>query len=93
MTNRILPRRFHLQRNSDIHGVSGEGIVAEGVQFFNGTAVLSWLTPLSSTCLYHSVDVLIKIHGHEGATILIWDDVRDEKAEHDENPPEKFIED
>lgn len=72
--NRELPRRFHLLRIEDVHGVSGDGIVAEGVQFTNGYVVLTWLTQLTSVAVYHSVDVLERIHGHEGRSIVVWDD-------------------
>jgi len=36
-------RRFLLVRDCDPSGVSGTGIVAEGVQFSDGTAVMHWL--------------------------------------------------
>lgn len=71
---RELARRFHLKRIEDVHGVSGTGVVAEGVQFTNGYVCLTWLTPLTSLCIYHSVVVLEKIHGHDGRTIVVFDD-------------------
>ena len=67
-------RRFILQRNEDHSGVSGTGIVAEGVVFTNGYAALTWLTHLGCHAIYHSIDVLMKIHGHEGKTVLVWVD-------------------
>lgn len=69
-----LPRRFHLDRREDATGTSGTGIVAQGVQFANGHCALTWLTPYTSVCVYHSIDVLEKIHGHEGKTVVVWDD-------------------
>lgn len=81
MSSRELPRRFHLLRREDVHGVSGNGVVAEGVQFTNGSTVLTWLTHLTSVAVYHSVDVLERIHGHDGKTIVIWDDEPHEKAD------------
>ena len=36
------PRAFVLQRNEDETGVSGTGIVAEGVEFSDGTVALRW---------------------------------------------------
>lgn len=68
-------------RVEDVHGVSGVGVVAEGVQFTNGFAVLTWLTALTSVATYHSVDVLERIHGHEGRTIVVWDDEPHEPAD------------
>lgn len=63
-------RRFVLRRIEDVSGTSGTGIVAEGVVFTNGYCALTWLTPLSSLAFYHSIDVLEKIHGHDGRTVL-----------------------
>jgi len=62
-------KKFYLQRNEDLSGVSGIGIVAEGVEFSDGTAVIRWLGDKSSTGVYASVRELIRIHGHEGKTI------------------------
>lgn len=78
---RELPRRFHLLRLEDVHDVSGTGVVAEGVQFTNGSVVLTWLTHLTSVAVYHSIDVLERIHGHDGKTIVVWDDEPHEKAD------------
>ena len=63
-------KRFYLRRKEDISGVSGVGIVAEGIQFSDGTCVLKWTTETSSMGIYHSHVELIHIHGHMGATIL-----------------------
>lgn len=67
-------RRFHLQRDEDASGVSGTGLVAEGVQFSDGTCALRWLTATASTALYASADDVVTIHGHEGRTRLVWAD-------------------
>ncbi len=60
-------RRFILLRDHDISGVSGTGLVAEGVAFSSDRAVLTWLGPPSSTTLHDSVATLIASHGHGGA--------------------------
>lgn len=60
--------RFVLERSEDISGTSGTGIVAEGVIFTDGTAVLHWLTETTSTAVYASVGDVVTIHGHNGAT-------------------------
>lgn len=65
-------RRFQLHRSEDITGVSGTGIVAEGVQFTSGQVVMTWLTDLSSTVIYPSIISTIAIHGHGGATRIVW---------------------
>ena len=59
-------RRLQLQRNVDIHGISGTGIVAEGVEFNDGSVVMMWLTETSTKVHYESLADLRKIHveGH-----------------------------
>lgn len=61
-------RRFRLVRKEDVSGVSGTGVVAEGIEFSDGTAVLRWLTMGGSTGVYGGVAHLVSIHGHNGAT-------------------------
>ena len=65
--------KFQLERSEDASGVSGIGIVAEGVIFKNGKCVLNWLTSLSSITIYDSIEILEKIHGHEGRTKIKYD--------------------
>jgi hypothetical protein len=66
-------RLFVLDRTEDISGTSGTGRVAEGVVFTDGTAVLRWRTvPYASTAIYDSIDDLHAIHGHGGATQIVW---------------------
>lgn len=67
-------RRFQLKRKVDHSGVSGIGIVCEGVEFSDGTVALRWLGSLVSTAIYANVDVLMQIHGYGGDTILVWID-------------------
>lgn len=69
-----LPRRFVLNRTEDPSGTSGVGIVAEGVRFSDGVVTLRWITSLRSTAVYESVDDLVAIHGHDGATTVVWAD-------------------
>lgn len=69
-----VPRRFHLVRNEDESGVSGEGTVAEGVVFTDGSCVMRWLTHTSSTALYKTLADLETIHGHEGRTTVVFVD-------------------
>jgi hypothetical protein len=35
---------------------------------------LRWVVALRSTAVYNSVDDLIAIHGHDGATTVVWAD-------------------
>jgi len=66
-------RTFKLYRKKDISGVSGTGYVAEGVQFEDGTVVMSWLGKLHSLGIFNSINELEKIHGHEGSSYIEWD--------------------
>lgn len=59
---------FHLARLKDVSGVSGLGIVAEGVTFSDGVSVLRWLTAGGSTAVYDSIESVKRIHGHQGGT-------------------------
>ena len=65
-------RRFQTVRTEDKTGVSGVGIVAEGVQFSDGVCVLRWLTERTSTAIYADINDLIAIHGHGGTTTVQW---------------------
>jgi hypothetical protein len=62
---------FALHRSEDVSGISGTGRVAEGVLFGNGKVVLGWATT-SSVEVFDSIEDVIKIHGHEGRTKVIW---------------------
>ena len=70
-------RRFTLVRYEDESGVSGTGVVAEGVQFSTGRCVLAWLTRYRSLAIYNSIDEIREIHGHDGKTHLSWLDEED----------------
>lgn len=74
MASERKPRLFYLNRRVDESGVSGTGIVAHGVLFHDGTAVMRWNTDKSSTAIYNSIDDLMGIHGHGGATeVVFWE--------------------
>ena len=72
-------RRFYLNRKKDLSGNSGTGRVAEGVSFTNSVAVLCWQTETYSTAVYRSVEDVETLHGHDGATEIVWID--EEKTE------------
>jgi hypothetical protein len=71
-------KRFYLQRNIDASGVSGTGNVAEGCQFDNGWCALVWIVSQQDSdevhAYYRSIERLEEIHGHDGATRVIWVD-------------------
>lgn len=60
--------KFNLIRFHDATGISGTGVVAQGVRFDDGTVALRWLTVTRSTAIYASMVDLVQIHGHDGAT-------------------------
>lgn len=80
MSEPTFPRAFVVQRDADVSGVSGEGIVAEGVLFSDGWAVTHWLDkpPMHEpkTDVWHNpgVQPFERVHGHGGATRVIWAD-------------------
>lgn len=66
-------RAFELHRDEDPSGVSGTGVVAEGVEFTSGTVVLHWLGPWPSTTIHNrGIDAIHHIHGHGGSTRVVW---------------------
>lgn len=67
-------RRFELHRDEDETGVSGVGVVAEGVTFSDGYAALRWKTDTTSTAIYKSMDDVEYIHGHGGKTRIVYID-------------------
>ena len=73
-------RRFELVRDEDETGVSGVGVVAYGVAFPDGTAVLRWDTKVNSTVFYDSITDLEAIHGHGGKTRVAWLDAASEEV-------------
>lgn len=67
-------RRFELHRVEDKTGVSGTGVVAEGIEFSDGYACLRWKTQFRSTTVYSSMKDVDAIHGHGGTTKIVWVD-------------------
>ena len=64
-------RVFHLQRAEDVSGTSGVGIVAIGVQLPSGKCVMEWNSALKTDTLFDSIDLVERIHGHEGRTKVV----------------------
>jgi len=67
------PKTFYLQRDRDVTGNSGTGIVAEGVEFSNRWCILNWLVKPYSEFWYPTVQHIDNIHSHGGLTQIIWD--------------------
>lgn len=67
-------RRFVLNRKEDVSGVSGIGVVVEGVEFSDGSVALRWLGERPSMVFWKNIEDAIGIHGHEGKTLVEWID-------------------
>lgn len=66
-------KTFHLEREEDVSGVSGVGVVAEGVEFSDGTVVLRWVAgEHHSTVVWDSLRSVEVIHGHDGRTKIVF---------------------
>lgn len=83
-----MTRTFRVQRDADVTGVSGVGVVADGAMFPDGTAVVRWreLDPdhpnyvrgvRATTVVFPNVAAVEALHGHNGATRLVWDEAGD----------------
>lgn len=67
------PRIFWLVRLRDISGISGEGMIAEGIQFHDGQCVISWFGRFHTLEIAPNIEEVEAIHGHKGATRIIWE--------------------
>jgi hypothetical protein len=66
-------RIFWLNRKEDLSGVSGDGIVAEGVEFSDGVVALRWKEGYKSVAIFPNITELMRIHGHHGATVATFE--------------------
>lgn len=85
-----LGKQFVLYRHEDVSGVSGTGIVAEGVEFADGKVALRWYPKSTgrraeiakemdfeyggSVSIFDTLKEVVAIHGHKGATEAIYVD-------------------
>jgi len=72
----MVPRRFYLYRRVDETGVSGTGVVANGVEWPDGEVTMRWCVKdkPNSTAQYEEIEHVVKIHGHDGKTAVVWID-------------------
>ena len=70
-------RRFQLVRKEDVSGVSGIGIVAEGVEWANGMVTMSWLGSYHCIENVGNIHTIFAVHGHHGASTVEWLDKED----------------
>lgn len=80
MSEPTFPETFVAQRDEDVSGVSGEGVIAEGCRFSDGWVVTHWLDqppmhePKTDVWHHKGVAPFRKIHGHGGRTRIVWAD-------------------
>ena len=72
-------RTFTVCRQNDESGVSGTGVVVQGVVLASGWCVANWLypPPIGSIAIFHSMDDFVKVHisSHvENSTIITFED-------------------
>ena len=68
-----------MRREFDASGVSGTGLVLEGVQFSTGVVVIHWLTPppRGSISVFDSLEQFLSIHVRphpDNVTLLEFED-------------------
>lgn len=68
-------KTYYLRRLEDVSGSSGCGRVAQVAEFDDGAAVLHWnrganRSGISSTEVFSSIEDLLRVHGHNGRSIL-----------------------
>jgi hypothetical protein len=83
-------RVFWMVRDYDETGISGTGIVAEGVEFDDGKVVIRWQTHESehhSTVVWDDIASVRAIHGHNGKTWLQFADLIGWPPEGEHNDP------
>lgn len=59
---------FELVRYEDVSGVSGTGVIAEGVVFHDGQVAMSWFGQFHTLEILPDLQTVTRIHGHEGRT-------------------------
>jgi hypothetical protein len=67
-------RCFELHRDVDETGVSGTGVVAEGVKFSDGVVALRWISQWPTSVVFHDrgIAAVEAVHGHGGRTRIVW---------------------
>ena len=68
------PSPFLLVRDEDVTGVSGTGVVAQGVEFADGVVALRWLGEWPTSVVFHDEGIrsVLQVHGHGGRTRVVW---------------------
>jgi hypothetical protein len=67
-----VPSVYEMWRRHDVSGISGKGRVAFLTEYPGGKVTLAWCSgEVHSVSVYDSLDELMQIHGHDGATVLV----------------------
>lgn len=67
-------KTFRLVRDADESGISGTGVVAEGVEFTGGAVVITWFSHFPAFNVYPGgMKTVEGLHGHNGKTRVEWD--------------------
>lgn len=61
-----------LLRHDDETGVSGEGVVADLIEFPDGLCIAHWRSTTPSTLIFPNAKQLVAVHGHGGKTEAIF---------------------
>ncbi|MBB4984980.1 hypothetical protein [Streptomyces nymphaeiformis] len=79
-----VPRRFYLQRNTDVTGASGTGRVADGVLWPDGTATVHWIGEDNSDAFWPTgIAGITRRSCHDGNTVIVWLDFESTEIEND----------
>ena len=73
MTKKPKARTFKLVREKDVSGVSGTGIVAEGIEWTSGKVTVCWLGTFGTIEQADNIHQIEVLHGHSGNTKVVWD--------------------
>jgi hypothetical protein len=73
------PRRFYLDRSTDVTGASGTGRVADGVLWPDGTVTIRWRGEHQSTVNWDNLASAELVHGHDGATRMVFLDLGEDE--------------
>jgi hypothetical protein len=65
-------RRFELHRQTDVSGISGTGIVADGVVWEDGSATIRWRGDRPSIVHWQDIAHAESVHGHGGFTEFVF---------------------
>lgn len=66
-------KTFELIRDEDVTGISGTGVVAEGVEFSDGVVCLHWVGQWPSSVVHYEkgMEAVEAVHGHNGKTRIV----------------------